>query len=253
MIEYYKNRSLEPLFYINEKGLVCLEEWRDVPGYEDRYQVSDLGRVKSLPKKVFGGKVWYITVIKILKQLVISRGYLVVQLYKNDANRKYRTHQLVAMTFLNHMPMQNKKVVDHIDNVSFNNKLENLQIITQKENASKDKSKKHGGNYIYKENERYRLRMKINGKQKCFGYFDTGDLAKTFCDFIFEKIKNNESIDEYVKVNKNKYYKNIRPEKGKYRPDFFYNKKRIRLPMFKTPEEAYDCLVKYKKENNIPL
>ena len=46
MIEYHKNLSLELLFYINNEGLVCYEEWKDIPGYEGIYQVSNLGRIK---------------------------------------------------------------------------------------------------------------------------------------------------------------------------------------------------------------
>jgi hypothetical protein len=252
MIEYHKNFSLENLFYINEKGLVCQEEFRDVIGYEGKYQVSDLGRVKSLRRKVFGGKVWYSTKDIILKQQN-NRGYLQVCLHKDSVGCSQKTHLLVARCFLNHVFSNYKRIVDHANNISKDSRLSNLQIITQLENSLKDKPKKHGGNYIYKEDGRYRLRINIDGKRKCFGYFDTSDLAKNFSDFIFNKIKNNEPIDEYVKVNKNKYYKNIKPEKGKYRPEFYYNKKRIRLPMFKTPKEAYDYLVKYKKENNIPL
>lgn len=52
MIEYYKNLSLENLPYINEEGLICWEEFRDIPQYEGLYQVSDLGRVKSLARTI---------------------------------------------------------------------------------------------------------------------------------------------------------------------------------------------------------
>ena len=62
MIEYWKNLDLRDLFYINDDGLVCCEEWRDIIGYEGYYQVSNLGRVKSLKfkkqnnKKIKNGK-----------------------------------------------------------------------------------------------------------------------------------------------------------------------------------------------------
>ena len=56
MIEYYKNLSLESLFYINDEGLVCMEEWRNIIGFENRYQVSSLGRVKSLGRRIKSGK-----------------------------------------------------------------------------------------------------------------------------------------------------------------------------------------------------
>ena len=58
MIEYYKNLSLENLFYIDENGIVQEEEWKDIPNWEGMYQCSDLGRVKSFGRKVFGGKTY---------------------------------------------------------------------------------------------------------------------------------------------------------------------------------------------------
>lgn len=46
-MEYWKNLALTDIIYINDNGLVSYEEWRDIPKYEDNYQVSNLGRVKS--------------------------------------------------------------------------------------------------------------------------------------------------------------------------------------------------------------
>lgn len=50
MIEYYKRQTLKSLFYVNDKGLVCYEEWFDIPFYENLYKISTIGRVKSLEK-----------------------------------------------------------------------------------------------------------------------------------------------------------------------------------------------------------
>ena len=63
------------------------EDFRDIPGYEGLYQVSNLGRVKGL----------YRNIIKGLK--TTKDGYLEVGLSKNGIEKKYRVHRLVAITF----------------------------------------------------------------------------------------------------------------------------------------------------------
>lgn len=99
------------------------EVWKDIPSYEGKYQVSNLGRVKSLLSSTE----------KILKTRKDKSGYLRINLgYKT-----LRIHQLVAMAFLGHEPCGMKLVVDHIDGDRTNNKMENLQLITQKENLRK--------------------------------------------------------------------------------------------------------------------
>jgi hypothetical protein len=138
MIEYHKNFSLEPLFYINEEGLVCQEEWKDVVGFEGLYRVSNLGRIKSLERIVNRINSPYKIETKILKPRESKRRYLVC-----DIGYKKRTiHQLVAMAFLNHIPCKYKLVVDHKNNNPLDNRLENLQLTTQRNNASKDKKNK---------------------------------------------------------------------------------------------------------------
>ena len=67
------------------------EIWKDIPGYEGLYQVSNFGRVKSFKNKTE----------KILKLSICSHGYYVITI---RTYKKIRVHQLVAMAFLNHKP-----------------------------------------------------------------------------------------------------------------------------------------------------
>ncbi len=118
------------------------EEWRDIKGYENLYKISNLGRVKSLGRWV-GAKAGKRKFKKesILKAGVGSSGYKLVSLTVNSKSKSKRVHQLVAESFLNHMACGYKLVVDHIDNNPLNNNVENLQLITQRENTHKESNR----------------------------------------------------------------------------------------------------------------
>jgi hypothetical protein len=107
------------------------EIWKDIKGYEGLYEVSSLGNVKSLK---YGKK-------RILKQGIGTYGYYLVGLCINGKQKTRRTHQLVAEAFLNHIPNGfNGMVVDHINNNRQDNNINNLQLVTARENASKDRT-----------------------------------------------------------------------------------------------------------------
>lgn len=94
-----------------------MEEWRDVKGYEGFYQVSDLGNLKSNK----GYK----------KASINQDGYYQTTLYKNGVKRNVLVHRLVAEAFLPNP--YNKPTVNHIDGNKLNNKLDNLEWATNKE------------------------------------------------------------------------------------------------------------------------
>jgi hypothetical protein len=152
-----------------------IEIWKDIPGYEGIYQVSDMGNVKSLSReKLHKGKYPITTNEKILKPPANSHGYLCVILCNNGLKKTMKVHTLVAMAFLNHKPDgTNKIVVDHINNNKLDNRLVNLQLISQRENSSKDKK---GGTSKYvgvrsSAINKWRAEIYINGKTKNLGYF----------------------------------------------------------------------------------
>jgi hypothetical protein len=100
------------------------EIWLDVIGYEGLYQVSNLGRVKSIRRK---------------KQIIMNPtvrnvGYCCLTFYKRDVKKMHDIHRLVCQTFLPNP--YNKKTVNHINGIKTDNRLINLEWSTQKENVN---------------------------------------------------------------------------------------------------------------------
>lgn len=106
------------------------EIWKDIEGYEGLYQVSNLGNIKSLRKRIDKGKCHRYFDEKILKPIETNRGYLRVKLCKDRKIKKIRVHRLVAEAFIKRPELE----VNHIDGNKKNNKAENLEWVTQREN-----------------------------------------------------------------------------------------------------------------------
>lgn len=99
------------------------EIWKDILGYEGKYQASNFGRVKSLNYRHTGKE-------KILLQYNSGRGYLQVEL----KGKKYLVHRLVWETFNGKIPEGIE--VNHIDENPLNNKLENLNLLSHTNNIN---------------------------------------------------------------------------------------------------------------------
>jgi hypothetical protein len=112
-----------------------VEIWKDIPGFEGSYQISNFGRVKSLPKVWVCGNRGSLRRKgeTILKLSFNSGGYCQADLSKNLKNKKYPVHRLMGITFLpNNL---NKKCINHINSDRADNRLENLEWVTHSENA----------------------------------------------------------------------------------------------------------------------
>lgn len=107
-----------------------VEIWVDITGYEGLYQISNLGRVKSLEKKAGLSN----RKEKILKQHLDKDGYVKVYLCKNSKVRFLSVHRLIAEAFIpnpNDLPQ-----INHKDENKQNNKIENLEWCSCKYNIN---------------------------------------------------------------------------------------------------------------------
>ena len=112
-----------------------IEEWKQIDGYNFTYFVSNLGRVKSsgkVGKNRFGGNFIFSDVI--LKEAITNWGYSRIVLQLNKVRKHVRVHRLVAIYFIPN-PL-NKAEVNYIDGNKQNNKVENLEWVTPKENEA---------------------------------------------------------------------------------------------------------------------
>lgn len=111
------------------------EVWKDIKGYEGLYQVSNLGRVKSLARTWNAGKNAKINRYspeRIMRLEKMKKGYLRACLSKSGSREKILAHVIVAKMFIdNH---ENKPQVNHKDGNKQNNKASNLEFVTNKEN-----------------------------------------------------------------------------------------------------------------------
>jgi hypothetical protein len=143
---------------------IDMEEFRDIKGYEGLYQISNLGRVKSLK---FNKE-------KVLIATSKNNRYLKVGLFKNSEKKTKTVHQLVVIAFLNHIPCGPKLVVNHINFNTHDNRVENLEIVTSRENGNKKhlpSTSQYTGVQWRNDCKKWRARIHVNGKDKSLGCF----------------------------------------------------------------------------------
>lgn len=115
-----------------------MEIWKDIQGYEGLYQVSNLGRVKSLERTCNKGKGNYHRkerikrFSKIKSKKNVNNEYYVVALSKDGKQRYYSVHRLVAIAFIPNE--ESKEYVNHKNENGLDNRVENLEWVSNSEN-----------------------------------------------------------------------------------------------------------------------
>ena len=108
-----------------------METWKNIKGYEGLYQVSSMGRVKSLERKDCLGRI---VKERFLKPCIDRYGYLFVNLCAGGKKRTFFVHRLVCQAF--HENPDNKPQVNHLNEDKTDNRVCNLEWATAKENLN---------------------------------------------------------------------------------------------------------------------
>jgi hypothetical protein len=164
-------------------------EWKAVyyNGLETNIEVTKCGKVKRVKKDWYGFSKYSQNQIYgevDIDNLKVIRGYKSVTVQIKGLNRKsFEIHQLVAAAFLNYKWNGKAFVVDHIDNNKLNNNLDNLQIVSFRENTSKDKwrTKKSGlplGVSWCKSRNKYKAAIYFNSVHYNLGRYNTIEEAE---------------------------------------------------------------------------
>lgn len=138
------------------------EIWKPVPGYEGFYEVSSIGRVRSVDHYVNSGNGRKLRKGRVLSQSISIHGYYFVHLSKINKQKSPTVHRLVALAF--HPNPENKICVNHKDGVRTNNHISNLEWCTHKENT------RHLfdvlGGYTHTEEAKYIISEKLKESKK---------------------------------------------------------------------------------------
>nr|DAK61906.1 MAG TPA: homing endonuclease [Caudoviricetes sp.]DAM24317.1 MAG TPA: homing endonuclease [Caudoviricetes sp.] len=142
-----------------------VEIWKDIKGYEGLYQVSNLGRVKSLSIYRKNSVCEYYSKEKILKPLKDKGGYLNVRLWKNKKGKTIKIHRLVACNFLENT--ENKRDVNHINGIKTDNRVSNLEWATRSENIQHAFKNNLNKPHSSSEKQKKIVRERLGHKIKC--------------------------------------------------------------------------------------
>lgn len=194
-VQFIKNSEIDPELVSVE----TIEEWRDIKGYEGLYQVSNLGRVKSLDNFDYGGKnnSKRLRKGKILKLHKRTDGGLGVGLNKNKKHKSCQVHRLVAQAFIPNT--DNKPHIDHINTIRTDNRVENLRWVTPKENCNNPLTKVHHTNACSKEEYRKLISNRLKGRK-----LSKEQIEKQRNSLIARNLKgknacNHKEIEQYTK------------------------------------------------------
>ena len=179
-----------------------MEEWRDIEGYEGLYQVSNLGKVKSLDRVDCRGRKLK---GKIIKQKLTKNGYCEVTLYKNGKSKAYLVHRLVGIAFIsnpNNLPCINHKIDDFQHRSD--NRIENLEWCTYEYNNNYGTRKEKASESMIGKNKgkpNINIISENHPKAKKIRCITTGEIFNTIRDASKKYNINESNISKCCNLN----------------------------------------------------
>lgn len=196
-----------------------IEEWRPVIGYEGLYEVSNLGRVRSVDRYVKSkGESYWLRKGKMLSPAKDKNGYLKVNLSCNGKNNIIRVHRLVAQVFI-HNP-DNLPEINHKDEDKTNNRVDNLEWCDRKYNnnyGTKIERQKNtniqNGFWTGLSKEEYMKKYNQDRKEyKKKWYQENKDKAKEYDKKYYQENRDRicEQKKEYYRKKKEQIQNNVK-------------------------------------------
>jgi hypothetical protein len=215
------------------------EIWKDVVGYEGLYRVSSFGRVFGVIRD------------KIRKPSKISGGYLGVDFYKDGVGKSRTVHSVMAEAFIDKDYRLKGLVVNHKNFKRDDNRLQNLEVISQRENANLKhipSFSKYTGVSFNKSNGLWVSEIILNKKSLYIGSFKSEIEASKYYEDALICINEGRSQDIVVRRREAKGY-SFEKSSNRWVAMIYINKKTIKIGRYKTQEEAREAYLKYKKEH----
>lgn len=179
------------------------EIWEDIKDFEGYYQISNIGRVKALERKMKKGFCTFIKKEKYLKPVTHNGRYLKVTLYKDGKPTIIFVHRLVAQNFIDNP--NNYKTINHKNNISDDNRVGNLEWCTQRENTVHSrlfygtKHSKYPGITLDDRKAMkkisWRAIVRVDGKKKTYNGFKTEEDA--YAKYL-SVLKENGIVNKYA-------------------------------------------------------
>lgn len=223
------------------------EIWKEVVGYEGIYEVSNLGRVKSLSRKEWcvRNNSFRVRKEKFLSLYLNNNGYYRVILCKKNKKTTRSVHSLVAQEFLNHKRCGAELVVNHINFIKTDNRVDNLEIITTRENTNMKhikSSSKYVGVSWRKDIKKWASSIGIGEKRIHLGIFDDEEEASLCRENALKAHLNREEIVVKLQPTASKY-KGVcfNKNKNKWIARKTINKKTKNLGYFTSELEAHQA------------
>lgn len=209
------------------------EIWKPIPGYENLYQASNLGNIRSLDKDVWNGHAYYKVKGRVLKPAVKSNGYKELVLRKDNKSKTWGVHKLVLMSFSDG---QTNSHAAHKDGNKLNNNINNLYWASPKENA-RDKLR-HGTH--------------SRGKRMYASRFSEKDVIKIYEDTRSHREIASEYKASIASIGAIKRGKNWAWLTGAKRPEYREKSgtikklnEKIAIEIYKSNDSYHDIAYKY--------
>lgn len=244
-LRYYKAKPIK-------EGVINLEGeiWVDIPSTNNIYSASNLGRLKAKEcSKTTSDGITKIYSEQLLKQTKNQHGYLYIAIDRVKRSQKIFSHRLIAEAFVPNP--DNKPYVNHKDGNRDNNKPENLEWCTTRENQhhriTGDINQTKGVGMTEK-NGKWNVRIMIDSKHYALGSYEDKDEAQKAYDMALYKWKNFKELPTHKRPNKHSIHQGVQGHQGKFVATFKRNKLTYYVGIFQDMDFAKYWLTEAEKD-----